>query len=113
MQLTDNQRWFIMENFFKNEEYVGWRNIATKLLSNGKCIVAGNKCIWVGGIGNFIATQPAKDAVDCLEYTFDLKSFIKTNWFKDIYAQYFEQITKELEQKKQKVFEIEQLTTHN
>lgn len=86
--LTKNQKEFLLNYFFKNEEFNGWNNVATKLLNNGKCIVAGDKCIWNGGIGNFIKTEDTEDAVDCLLYTFDLEHFLTSKWYKDISKEY-------------------------
>lgn len=83
-QLTENQKEFILKRFFENEIFAGWKNVATKLLENGFCIVAGNECIWRGNIGNFIDTEPSQLAVDCLEYRFDLDEFLKSKWFKEI-----------------------------
>jgi hypothetical protein len=82
-KLTEVQKNFIYKTFFKNSNYAGWGAVAEKLLTKGKCIVAGTKCIWVGGIGNYIKTKEAEEAVDCLEYTFDLNSFLKSNYFKE------------------------------
>ena len=61
----------------------GAENIARKLLTNGKCIVAGLEPIWRGGVGNFIHAKEAEDAVDCLEYTLDIKTFISSNMVQD------------------------------
>lgn len=41
-------------SFFENDKYNGWENIAKALIEKGSCIVAGDKPIWQGGIGNFI-----------------------------------------------------------
>lgn len=110
--LSIHQRNFLLENFFKNEKFPGWRNIANNLLDNGKCIVAGDKCIWNGGIGNWITTNNAKDAYNCLEYSFNLQEFMKSEWFKSIYNQYLDIINEELEEKKQQIFQMEQLTLY-
>lgn len=83
MKLTENQINFLLE-FFKDERHLGWKNIAINLIKNGKCIVAGTDCIWKEGIGNFINTEFAKNAVDCLEYTFDLEYFLSSEWFKEV-----------------------------
>jgi hypothetical protein len=83
-KLTDYQKHFLLENFFKNEKYAGWRSIAMKLLETGQCIVAGKECIWVGGIGNFIKTEIAKDAVDCTLYKFDIEYFFNSEWYKEV-----------------------------
>lgn len=87
-KLTHHQKEFLLEYFFKNEKYTGWKNIANKLLDNGKCILPKYDCIWVGGIGNFINAEPAKDAVNCLEYSFDLEYFLSSEWYKQVCTQY-------------------------
>ena len=72
---------FMLENFFENEKHAGGRNIAIKLLTGGHCIVAGDSCIWNGGVGNFIYTSDVENAVGCLLYNFDLEAFLKSDWF--------------------------------
>lgn len=92
-KLSENQKEFLLNNFFKND-ITNWRNIAIKLLENGFCIVAGNRNIWIGGIGNFIKTVPAENAVDCLMYVFDLDYFLSSEWYKENSRNYL-QILKE------------------
>lgn len=80
--MTQNQKEFLLK-FFINENFAGWRNIATSLIENGYCIVAGSECIWKGGIGNFITTNESpKEYVDCIKYNFNLTEFLKCEWFK-------------------------------
>lgn len=86
--LTQTQKEFILEHFFRKEEIPGWRNIATKLLDNGECIVAGDGCIWNGGIGNFINLEKAQNAVDCTLYKFDLELLLSSLWFKEYHESY-------------------------
>lgn len=86
--LTDYQKNFLLDYFFKNEKYVDWKSIATKLLETGQCIVAGKECIWIGGIGNFIKTEESKDAIDCTLYKFDLEYFFTSEWYKQIRNEY-------------------------
>ena len=108
-KLTDFQKEFILKNFFENETYPGWRNIAIKLLEKGKCIVAGNGCIWIGGIGNFIKTETAKDAVDCTLYKFDLDYFLTSEWYKEIKNSYMSILSEkkiEIEKEFEEIFEI-------
>jgi hypothetical protein len=80
-KLTEYQKNFLLEYFFKNEKYPGWKNIALNLLETGQCIVAGKIQIWFGGIGNYIEIEEAKNAVDCSLYTFDLESFLSSDWY--------------------------------
>ena len=107
--LTNYQKEFFLECFFKNEKYSGWKEIATKLLETGQCIVAGDKCIWYGGIGNFIKTETAKDAFDCLLYKFDFDYFLTSEWYKQIAKEYLNILYEkkiEAEKKYQEIFSI-------
>jgi hypothetical protein len=104
--LSQEQKDFILEHFFKNEDYAGWKNIANKLLDTGKCIVAGDSCIWKGGIGNFIKVDTAKDGVDCLEYKFNVSSFLTSEWFKEIKGHYMAIEGKKLHDLQNKLSEI-------
>jgi hypothetical protein len=81
--LTKNQTETIVNNFFILEEYPGSKNIAETLLAKGFCIVAGDECIWKGGVGNFITTTVAEEYFGCLRYEFNLSEFLKSNYFKD------------------------------
>ena len=86
--LTENQKNFILDYFFKNERYAGWRGIAMNLLSFGWCIVAGENCIWQGGIGNFIKTKKTEKAAGCLLYEFDLEEFLSSEWYREVQSDY-------------------------
>ncbi len=110
-KLTEYQKQFLLNTFFKeNTSAVGWFRIATKLLDNGKCIVAGTECIWRGGVGNFIKIEKAQDAIDCSLYTFDLDNFIHSEWYKEIQLQHLV----ELQEEKNKIQEkINQFITPN
>lgn len=48
------------------------------VLETGKCLVGQSKCIWHGGIGNYIKTSHAKGTVGCSLYTFDLAYFMSS-----------------------------------
>ncbi len=96
--LSENQINFLLEYFFKNEEFPGWKNIAIKLLNTGTCIVAGKKCIWKGGISNFIKTKEPENAIDCLLYEFDLDYFLTSKLFKETKHQIISYLLKEIEQ---------------
>lgn len=75
-KLTDNQKEFLFNYFFKTDNFAGWKNIANSLLETGECIVAGDSCIWIGGIGNFIRTKTADGFYGCIKYKFDLEYFL-------------------------------------
>ena len=87
-KLTNYQKEFILEHFFKNEKFSGWKSIAENLLNFGTCIVAGDECIWFGGIGNFIKTQKAEQSFGCLEYKFDLEYLLSSEYFGRYYYSY-------------------------
>ncbi len=81
--MTNNQKQFIKENFFKNDKYAGWSNIANELLDDGECIIAGDNKLWHGAIGNFIKISDAKGTVGCSLLTFDKESFLRSDWFQE------------------------------
>ncbi len=108
-KLTAYQKEFFRECFFKNEAFNGWKNIATELLENGKCTVAGNKCIWTGGIGNFIKTSESKNAIDCLVYEFDLAYFISSEWYKDVRNQNIDILAEKKRRIEEEFFDIHEL----
>jgi len=105
MNLTKNQIEFLME-FFDSNRYPGWKSIAKKLITKGYCIVAGSKCIWIGGIGNFIDTDVAEDAVGCLRYEFDVESFIKTAYYKDMLPYRLMAVESEIKIAEERVIEV-------
>lgn len=87
-KLTEYQKTFLLENFFKNESHHGWRDIATCLLETGSCIVVGDQCIWRGGIGNFIEKEQVKDGIGCLLYKFSAKEFLSSKWYNEVLGQH-------------------------
>lgn len=108
-KLTDNQIQYIAENFFKDEKFAGWMNIAKPLLTTGSCVVAGNECIWIGGIGNFIKVSKADNFIDCVTYEFDLESFLSSLWFKNVHKNYLFKLFDEKKEIEQKIEELGKL----
>lgn len=90
------QKKFLLEYFFKNERYAGWRNIAEALVDKGECVVAGDKNIWIGGIGNFIKVVKADGYIDCVKYTFDIDNFKKSKLYIDTRKHYLDKIKEEI-----------------
>ena len=85
-KLTDIQKNFLFEHFFKDDQYAGARNIMDSLLENGRCIVpdhCNGRSIWIGGIGNFIKTEEAPGTIGCITYVFDLNEFLNSELFYD------------------------------
>lgn len=94
--------------FFKNEKYPGWKNIAEKLIDTGECIVSGNECIWKGGIGNFISTKPAENAIDCSLYTFNLNSFKTSEYYKETKDNYLEELNLQKTELEKQLLQLQQ-----
>ncbi len=94
IKLNQNQKDFLLE-FFRDERYAGWKSIATDLIETGKCLVGQSKCIWHGGIGNYIKTSHAKGTVGCSLYTFDLAYFMSSGLYKEVRGNYITQCADE------------------
>lgn len=96
--LNENQKQFLLDAFFVNNHFSGWRGIAEKLLEKGKCIVAGDGGIWKGGIGNFILIKKDDDYMGCVEYSFDLEEFLESELYKYTKESYMEDLATEVKQ---------------
>jgi hypothetical protein len=92
-------REFLLNTFFKNERFSGWKGIAENLIDKGECIVAGTDCIWKGGIGNFIKVEEANDLIGCIKYIFDYNDFVSKDnlFFMEYYTPYLEDLKYEAE----------------
>lgn len=108
-KLTDIQIDFLLDTFFEKPGYPGWRNIAEALLRLGKCVIAGDKCIWQGGVGNFIRTSRADGLFDCLEYKFDLESFLSAEWIKETLIDEIISFEMELKRQEDELSEIKNI----
>ena len=97
----------IFKSFTNEDKFPGWGNIAEKLINTGKCIVAGDECIWKIGVGNFIKTSHAKGTVGCLLYKFDADDFIKSELYKEIRNNKIIELKKEINEQKVKLEELE------
>lgn len=104
--LTEYQKNFILNKFFKDEQYAGWKNIATKLLETGSCVVPGNKCIWHGGIGNFIKTSQAEGYFGCCLYEFNIESFLSSKWYVEICDEYTNTLSVKMSELKKEYNEL-------
>ena len=104
-KLNAAQKNYILDFFFPTVDFLGWRTVGEKLLDTGKCIVAGETCIWLGGIGNFITVDPAEGAVGCSLYTFDIDDFLSSQLYIHTKNAYVEERLSELEFMKKKLEE--------
>lgn len=88
---------FIFDTFFPLlDKYPGSRQIASSLVEIGNCIVPGESCIWVGGIGNFIKIKSEKDFYGCVRYVFDKENFMKSEWYKENLIHHIKELSNEL-----------------
>ena len=109
-KLTEKQIEYIVNHFFKNDDFAGWKTIAVSLLMTGKCIVAGDGCVWVGGIGNFIKTNKADGFYGCTEYVFDLEVFLSCLWYKEYTEIYLNDLYDKINELEEEHGEIATLT---
>lgn len=87
-------------------------DIATKLIHNERCVVGGDKplwvssnerrnvdgeLLWVGSIGNYIETEKHDDHIGCLVYKFDLKRFLSSKIFREFYDARIKKLNREAE----------------
>lgn len=104
MKPTEHQIDFLLTFFPDTTE--GSTSIAIRLIIDGRCIVANNDSVWRGGIGNYIKVKPFEPSVDCFEYTFDLQSFLKSQWFKSTITPKIESIKTDIDLANKKLKEI-------
>ena len=109
--LTSVQKEFLLQHFFTLPEYVGWHNIATRLLETGECVVAGNCGIWRGGIGNFIITSISDGYYDCIKYSFNLDYFLSSEWFKEVLSNYIDDLIEKKRTLEDQIVDFSLLTT--
>lgn len=87
IKLTENQKEFILNEFFRYDDCAGWRGIATKLLEDGVCIVGGESKIWKGSrgklIGDYIEVVVEPSYHECSKYTFKMEEFLKSKLYSD------------------------------
>lgn len=91
MEYTENQLNLILR-FFQSNKNVDWKKIATKLITDGKCVVAGKEPIWLGGVGNFIKTYFDEQYIDCLVYEFDVNNFMESEMFREAINHYITEL---------------------
>lgn len=107
MKLTEYQKTFLIDKFFKlNDSFIYWQNIANKLIDDGECIATGDKCIWVGGIGNFIRISKPNNLVGCIKYEFKFDEFINSEYFRVVSSQYTNNLDDTINKLKQEYNEV-------
>lgn len=109
--LTEAQKKFLLKIFEINTDtnkLPGWKGIAENLINHGGCIVAGEKSIWHGGIGNFINTSHAEGTIGCLMYKFDANYFMTSEWYKELLQVHKQALKLEIEKQQAILTELTQ-----
>lgn len=109
MTLTQNQIQYFIKHFFLPNDYAGAESIAKGLLTRGTSLVAGTKCIWTGGVGNFIKIKPFDGAYQISEYVFDLEGFLSSSWVQDITKSYYDEVFVNLKEEEKRLADIGRL----
>lgn len=97
IELNDFQKEFILNEFFKDERFAGWKSIGTKLIESGGCIVAGRNRLWCGGVGNFIDVDDEPESFECSRFTFRMGEFLKSDLFNDALQNEIHKLRKQYE----------------
>lgn len=106
MKLTKNQKDFVLE-FFKNEAFPGWRNIAEKLIEIGTVLTTCEHTdIWRGGIGNFITSEKSNEGIGVWMYTFNLNVFMYSDMFIEHHQKRLNELEKEYKRIKEEFEEL-------
>ena len=101
--LTEVQINYVLDTFFANERFAGWRGIGRKLIERGSCIVGNTERIWNGGVGNFISMTPAENTVDCMLHTFDREEFFLSKFYEEVTKSYMEYLNADIEEAERQV----------
>jgi hypothetical protein len=84
MKLNAYQIDFILDYFFTEKDMPGLRRIGHKMLTKGKCIVAGKDKASFGCVWDFVDVEEHEDFVDCLEHKMDVEKFLTSGFFKGV-----------------------------
>jgi hypothetical protein len=99
------------ERDINTDRYPGWKGIAENLINHGGCIVPGDKCIWQGGIGNFIKlSEPEIAAIGCLMYKFDAQYFLTSEMYKYAKEYRLQEIKASLKKHEDRIEELKKET---
>ena len=79
--MTEVQINYILAFFSTNNNRIDSRNIARRLVTDGSCIVGGDRIIWYGSSSTFIRTDSPNGQYNCFTYTFDLEGFLASDTF--------------------------------
>jgi hypothetical protein len=115
-QLTDYQKKFILDTFFKplHYEYPGALNIGEVLLTEGGCVIPDSGTYifqYSMSLSQFnkVTKADSKKFIDCVEYTFDLDGFLKSYHLKSAVSRHYEQLESQYKIQKQMKTELFEL----
>ena len=114
-QLTEYQKKFILDTFFKplHYEYPGSLNIGEVLLTEGCCVIpdTGTYIFKHSPLNQFnkVSKADSKKFIDCVEYTFDLNGFLESWNLKRAVSKHYEELETQYQIQKQMKSELFQL----
>jgi hypothetical protein len=115
-QLTEYQKKFILDTFFKplHYEYPGALNIGEVLLTEGGCVIPDSGTyIFQYSIPlqqfNKVTKADTKKFINCVEYTFDLEGFLNSYHLKSAVSRHYEQLESQYQIQKQMKTELFEL----
>jgi hypothetical protein len=115
-QLTEYQKKFILDTFFKplHYEYPGALNIGEVLLTEGGCVIpdTGTYIFKHSPLNQFnkVSKADSKKFIDCVEYTFDLNGFLDSWNLKRAVSKHYEELESQYQIQKQMKNELFELT---
>jgi hypothetical protein len=114
IELTEDQIKILERFFLKRENTLpSEMQIAYTLLRRGRCVVAGDGCIWTGDAGNFIRVTPAPDAVGCSLLELDLSCFLRSGYVQALLAEQDDTLIKKRDELNEQRAVIRSLMTSN
>lgn len=114
--MNQTQKDWLLETFFKNENFAGWRNIAEKLIEKGTCVTTKQgEDIWRGGIGNFIGSRDYDGGVDLIILTFDIDNFCSEHnaFFMEYHDAHVEKLVEASRKADEKLHDIREIIKRN
>lgn len=114
-QLTEYQKKFILDTFFKplHYEYPGSLNIGEVLLTEGSCVIpdTGTYIFRHSPLNQFnkVSEADSKKFIDCVEYTFDLEGFLNSYNLKSAVSKHYEELEPQYQIQKQMKNELFEL----
>jgi hypothetical protein len=70
-----------LSTFFNVNGKIDIRAISKQLITDGSCIIGGERIYWYGETSGYIKSENHHGQFNCFTYTFDLEGFLASNLF--------------------------------